>query len=198
MNTFTLHCPDSAPLLRGRVRMEVYEGDIRREPIPLWQHAHNAAVNLRWRLLRIPASRYYRGRILNKLVHVQEKDNLVLTLGKQIMLDRLYGLGGVGALTHMGVGTDSTAASVGQNKLNPTVAGSVDFNAFDATPIRTSLTVASIATWGTGDGNFTWNEMGLAKSATNDGTNLFARTVIGPFTKSTAVSIVLTHSLTQA
>lgn len=134
----------------------------------------------------------------DKLKEVIEGDNLVVTLGKQILLDRLFGLSAVAALTHMGVGTDSTAAAVGQNKLNPTVAGSVDFNAFDSTPTRSSQTVTAIATWGTSDGNFSWNELGLANSATNDGTHLFNRIVIGPFSKTSAVSIVVTVTISQS
>ena len=132
------------------------------------------------------------------LEQIIEGDNLVVTLGKQILLDRLFGLGGVAALTHMGVGTDSTAAAVEQTKLNPTVAGSVDFNAFDSTPTRSSQTVTCVATGGTADGNFSWNELGLANSATNDGTHLFNRIVIGPFSKTSAVSIVVTVTITQS
>ena len=132
------------------------------------------------------------------LVETIEGSNLVVTLGKQILMDRLFGLSGVAALSHMGVGTDSTAAAVGQNKLNPSVAGSVDFNAFDSTPTRSSETVTCIATWATGDANFSWNELGLANSATNDGTHLFNRIVIGPFTKTSAVSIIVTVTVAQS
>lgn len=134
----------------------------------------------------------------NTLKEVIEGSNLVVTLGKQIILDRLFGLSSIAALSHMGVGTDSTAAAVGQTKLNPTVSGSTDFNAFDSTATRSSQTVTCIATWATGDGNFSWNELGLANSATNDGTHLLNRIVIGPFTKTSAVSIVVTCTITQS
>ena len=143
----------------------------------------------------------YRGddRCPDNLLETLEFENLITTLGKQIMLDRLFGIGGPpAALSHMGVGTDSTAAAVGQNKLNPTVAGSVDFNAFDGTPTRSGEVVTSITTWATGDGNFQWNEFGFANSATNDGTHLFSRAIFGPFTKTAAVSIILTVTVTQA
>jgi hypothetical protein len=142
----------------------------------------------------------YRGdlRGAEHLLETIEGDNLIVTLGKQILLDRLFAIGGPpGQLTHMGVGTDSTAAAVGQNKLNPSVAGTVSLLAFDSTPTRASQTVTCIRTWDTATGNFSWNELGLANSATNDGTHLFNRIVIGPFAKTSAVSIVVTVTITQ-
>lgn len=179
-------------------KLDVYEGDIKCIPLSLRQQLHNILANLQYKLLGKLPEIYHRPKILNKQVDCLEGDNLVVTLGKEILLDRLFGLGGIAALTHMGVGTDSTAAAVGQNKLNPSVAGSVDFNAFDATPTRAALVVTCIATWATGDGNFAWNELGLANSATNDGTHLFSRLIIGPFTKTSAVSIIVTVTVTQA
>jgi hypothetical protein len=140
----------------------------------------------------------YEGDSRDKLLQTLEGDNLVVTLGKDILLDRLFALSGTGQLTHMGVGTDSTAAAVGQTKLNPSVAGSVSFLAFDSTPTRSAEVVTCIRTWDTATGNFSWNELGLANSATNDGTHLFNRIVIGPFNKTSAVSIVVTVTITQS
>lgn len=148
--------------LRGRYKAEVYEGDI-----ILDRH----------------------GRPINKKLDQFEKDNLVVTVGKQMILDRLYALSAVGAVTRMGVGTSNTAAAVG----NTSLTGGV-FKVFDATPIRTSLTVRSITTFGTGEANITWAEMGQ-----DNATTLLSRVApIGPFTKTTAVSIVLTYDLTQS
>lgn len=186
---------DKYGTLKGHVKMEMYEGDIRRERIPLRQRLWNAFANARWKLLHIPASHYYWGKVLNKKVGEWQGSNLIVTIGKQMALDRLFGLSSIAALSHMGVGTDSTAAAVGNTKLNPSVSGSVSFLAYDATPIRTSLTVAAIRTWDTATGNFSWNELGLANSATNDGTHLFNRIIVGPFAKSSAVSIIVTVSI---
>ena len=123
----------------------------------------------------------------------------ISTRGKQLALDRLFGLGSEGPLTYMGVGTDSTAYAVGQTQLNPSVSGSVFLKVYDATPIRTSLTVAAITTFATGEANFAWNEIGLFNGGTNGTDEMFDRIApIGPFTKTSAVSIVATVEITQA
>lgn len=148
--------------LRGRWRLDVYEGDIRRSP---------------------------GGVILNTHLEQLNYENLVVTVGKQMILDRLYGLSGVGAMTRTGVGTSPTAAAVGNTALTGAV-----FKAFDSTPTRTALTVTSITTFGTADANISWNELGL-----DNGTILLNRIApIGPFAKSTAVSIIATVAFSQS
>lgn len=145
--------------LRGRYKAEVYEGDIFR----------------------------YKGKIVNKKLDEFSKDNLVVTVGKQVMMDRLYGLSAVAAVSRMGVGTSNTAAAVG----NTTLTGGV-FKVFDATPTRSTLTVTSITTFSTSEANITWAEMGQ-----DNATTLLSRVApIGPFTKTSVVSIVLTYALT--
>lgn len=129
------------------------------------------------------------GNILNEHVDRLEGHNLITTVGKQMIMDRLFGLSGVGAMTRIGVGTSATAAAVG----NTSLTGGV-FKAFDSTPTRSSLTVTSVATFGTGDANISWNELGM-----DNGTTLLNRIApIGPFNKTSAVSIVVTVTVTQA
>lgn len=153
---------DAVPLFKGHYRADVYEGDIIRDR---------------------------KGRVINKHLDRFEGKNLVTTVGKGLIMDRLYGLSAVGAMTRLGVGTSNTAAAVG----NTTLTGGV-FVAFDSTPIRSSLTVTSQATFGTGTANITWAEMGSDNSTT-----LLSRIApIGPFTKTSAVSIIVIYALTQA
>lgn len=148
--------------LIGKYKAEVYEGEIIRDR---------------------------RGRIVNKLLEVFGGKNLVVTVGKGMILDRLYGLGAVGAMTRLGVGTSNTAAAV----TDTTLTGGV-FQVFDALPTRAALVVTSVTTFGTGTANITWAEMG-----SDNGTTLLSRIApIGPFTKTAAVSIALTYQLTQA
>lgn len=128
--------------------------------------------------------------VLNPLVEVIEGDNLITTSGKGMLLDRLYGLGAVGAMTQIGVGTSSTAAAVGDT----TLAGLV-LQAFDSTPTRAGLVVTSIATYGTGAGNISWNELGSFNASP---TMLNRIAPIGPFAKTAAVSIVVTLTVTQS
>lgn len=153
---------DSNSKLIGEYKAEIYDGDI-----ILDRH----------------------GKPINKKLDEFSGKNLITTVGKGVIMDRLYGLSGVGAMTRLGVGTSNTAAAVGDTALTGGV-----FVAFDATPIRSSLTVTSISTFGTGTANITWAEMG-----SDNGTTLLSRIApIGPFTKTSAVSIVLTYALTQA
>jgi hypothetical protein len=139
------------------------------------------------------------GRVLNEKVWEYQGKNLIVTNGKNLLLDRLFGLSGPPtAITSVGVGTDSTAAAVGQTQLNPSVAGSVLIQTADAGTARSAQTVTIQSTFGTGVANFSWNECGLFNGNTNGTSTMFNRIVIGPFTKSSAVSIVIQIQITQS
>lgn len=153
---------DELPEVTGHWLIEVYEGDIERDED---------------------------GQILNPLVDAHEGDNLVVTVGKQMILDRLFGLSAVGAMSRIGVGTSATAAAAGNTSLTSGV-----FVAYDATPTRSAEVVTCVATFGTGTANIVWAELGM-----DNGTTLLNRIApIGPFTKTSAVSIVVTVTLTQS
>lgn len=129
------------------------------------------------------------GNILNKQVDRLEGNNLIVTVGKQMIMDRLFGLSSVGAMSRIGVGTSNTAAAVG----NTALTGGV-FVAYDSTPTRSSLTVTCVATFGTATANIVWAELAM-----DNGTTMLNRIApIGPFTKTSAVSIVVTVTITQA
>jgi hypothetical protein len=139
------------------------------------------------------------GHILNELVYEQDPiQNLVVNTGKNLALDRLFGLSAAVALTSVGVGTDSTAAVVGQIQLNPTVAGSVLLQTADAGTARASQTVTIASTFGTGVANFSWNEGALFNGNTNGTSVMFNRIVFGPFNKTSAVAIVYQVQVTQS
>lgn len=123
----------------------------------------------------------------------------IVTNGKNLILDRLFGLGSAVAISSMGVGTDSTAFAVGQTQLNPSVAGSVYLQALDGGTARSSQTVTATCTFGTGVANFAWNEIALFNGTTNGTSVMLDRIApIGPFTKSSAVSIVAVVQITQS
>lgn len=139
------------------------------------------------------------GRVLNRVAwRSLPTANLIVTVGKDLMLDRLFGLASAVALTSVGVGTDSTAAAVGQIKLNPTVTGSVLLQTADGGTARAAEVVTITSTFGTGVANFSWNEWGLFNGNVNGTSVMFDRTVFGPFTKTSAVSIVLQATITQS
>lgn len=165
----TLKYKDQSLGLRGHVRLEAYLGDIERDAD---------------------------GNILNERAIVPEwgaptweGDNLIVTVGKQMIMDRLFGLSAVGAMTRIGVGTSNTAAAVGDTSLTGGV-----FVVYDSTPTRSSLTVTCVSTFGTGTANIVWAELGMDNSTT-----LLNRIApIGPFTKTSAVSIIVTVTITQS
>lgn len=161
MSEHTLRVDDSTDGLIGLWRLDVYEGDIIRD-----------------------AS----GNITNKHVETIEGENLIVTVGKEMIMDRLFGLGGVGAMSRIGVGTSGTAAAVGDTSLTGGV-----FKAYDSTPTRAGTVVTCVTTFGTGDANINWQELGM-----DNGTTLLNRIApIGPFNKTSAVSIVVTVTITQ-
>lgn len=125
---------------------------------------------------------------------------MIVTGGKNLILDRLFSLSGPpAAVVSMGVGTDTTAAAVGQTQLNPSVAGSVLLQTLDAGTARSGAVVTATATFATGSANFSWNEIGLFNGNTNGTSTMLNRIApIGPFNKTSAVSIVAVITITQS
>lgn len=179
---------DQMPSLRGHYDCKVYLGEIERAPLSKTEIEEN------WHEMWAAAAmdelprHLHQGEVINAQVDHFGGDNLIVTVGKALMMDRLYGLSGVGAMSRMGVGTSATAAAVGNTSLTGAV-----FKAFDLTPTRSSLTVTSQTTFGTGDANINWQELGQ-----DNGTTLLSRIApIGPFNKTSAVSIIVQYALTQ-
>jgi hypothetical protein len=182
--------------LKCHWNLDIYKGDIVKEQIPYietkklsFKEVMTALLKDKKISLESEITKYKDGKILNELQETIEGYNLITTVGKTMMLDRLFGLSAVGAMTRIGVGTSSTAAAVG----NTSLTGSF-FKAYDSTPTRASSVVTCVTTFGTGDGNLEWNELGM-----DNGTTLLNRIApIGPFNKTVAVSIVVTVTITQA
>lgn len=159
---------DEIVLAKGHWNFDVYEGDVVKDD---------------------------EGNILNKLVDHFEGDNLIVTTGKQLILDRVFGLSAAVALSAMGVGASATAAAVGDTQLltTPTLL------AFDSVPTRSGLVVTCVRTFATGEANINWQELGLFNGLVN-GTSVMLNRIapIGPFNKTSAVSIVVTVTITQS
>lgn len=134
----------------------------------------------------------------DNLLRTIEGENLVTTTGKGLLLDRLFGITAT-AITSMGVGNSATAAVVGDTQL----AGSAPvpfLQALDTVPpSRASLVVTCISTFSTANANQTWQELALFNGTVN-GTSVMLNRIapIGPFTKTSAVSIVCTCTIQQA
>lgn len=138
--------------------------------------------------------------VITRPLEVIEGENLVTTVGKGLLLDRLFNLGTPPTqVNSMGVGTVSTAAAVTDTQMNQGGGGSSALQAFDSTPSRAGLVVTSVCTYATGTANFAWAELGMFNGTVN-GTSLMLNRIapIGPFTKSASVSIAVTVTLTQS
>lgn len=131
------------------------------------------------------------GNILNRVIWQQTATNLIVTTGKQLMLDRLFGLSGAAALSGLAVGTSATAAAIGDTTIT-----SAAYKAFASTPTRSGLVVTAVTSYTTAEANINIQEAGLL---TASGGVLFNRLApIGPFNKTTAVALDVTVQITQS
>ena len=138
-----------------------------------------------------------KGKILNPIIFKSKPVfNMIVTSGKNLTLDRLFNLSGAVGITSVGVGDSSTAATLAQTGLIGTT--NVLLQTADAGTSRTNQVVTIQSTFGTGVANFTWNEAGLFNGNTNNTSVMFNRVIIGPFSKTTAVSIVYVTTITQS
>lgn len=131
------------------------------------------------------------------LTEVIEFDNLVTNVGGALALSLLIGGAGQAfnnANAYIGIGDSATAAAVGQTDLQAST--NKLRKAMDATFPSISGQVATFkSTFGTGDANYQWNEIGLFNASSSG--SMFSRQVISsPFTKTSALSVLVTYSLT--
>jgi len=180
---------------KGHWKCEVFDGDVERRPLTPEQLRENNV----WAKISGSPLPLHVGEIVSRSIDTFEGDNLVTTNGKGLLLDRLFALGSPpGALTAMGVGNSATAAVVGDTQL----AGATpapDLRLYDALPTRSGLVVTAIRTYATAEGNMNWQEIGLFNGVTNGTSILFNRIApIGPFNKTSAVSISATVTITQS
>ena len=118
---------------------------------------------------------------------VQETENLVVTAGKEWVAARMKDTSTV--MTHMGIGTSTTAAAAGQTAL----VAELDRNALTSTTVSTN-TVAYGCTWAAGDGTGAITEAGLFDAASTG--DMLARTVFSVVNKGASDSITITWTIT--
>lgn len=131
------------------------------------------------------------GRVTTPVLFQATRRNLITTVGKQLILDRIFGLSSVIAIAGTAVGTSNTAAAVGDTAIT----GSV-YKAFASTPVRSSLTVTALTSYTTGEANISIQEAGLLTAS--GGTLLNRVAPFLSFTKTSAVALDLTTTLTQS
>lgn len=131
------------------------------------------------------------GRCITPVLFTAVYENLITTVGKQAVLDRLFGLSSVVALAGTSVGTSATGAAVGDTAITGAV-----YKAFASTPTRSSLTVTALTSYLTSEANISIQEVGLLTASAG---TLFNR--VAPFlsfTKTSAVALDVTTTVTQS
>jgi hypothetical protein len=128
---------------------------------------------------------------------VVEGENLLLTVGATLVMDRLTGVTSTAldaTNCRIAVGDSTTPASAAQTDLQ--AATNKYRQVVDAAPSRSGATTQWVCTFGLAVANFAWNECGLANAAS--GANLVNRIVQNMGTKSSSQQLVLTISATLA
>lgn len=128
---------------------------------------------------------------------VIEGDNLLLTAGATLVLQRLAGITATAIDATNGrmcVGDSATAAAVGQTDLQ--AATNKVRQVFDAVPTVSAGQLQAVCTFAAGTATFTWNECGLANAAS--GATLVNRLVQSFGAKGAGVQWILTFTVTIA
>ena len=120
-------------------------------------------------------------------VVVQETNNLVVTVGKNWVADRMNDVNAV--MSHMALGTGTTAAAAGDT----TLVTELDRNGLTSTTVLNN-TIAYAATWAAGDGTGAITEAGIFDASSAG--DMLARTVFSVVNKGAADSITITWTIT--
>jgi hypothetical protein len=119
---------------------------------------------------------------------VQETKNLVVTAGKNFVASRMKDTTKA-AMTHMAVGTGTTAAAAG----NTTLVSETDRNALTSTTV-TNNAIAYVCTWAAGDATAALTEAGIFNASS--GGDMLCRTVFSVVNKGASDSMTITWTVT--
>lgn len=119
---------------------------------------------------------------------VQETKNLVVTAGKNFVASRMKDTSKA-AMTHMAVGTGTTAAAAA----NTTLVSETDRNALTSTTV-TNNEIAYVATWAAGDATAALTEAGIFNASS--GGDMLCRTVFSVVNKGASDSMTITWTVT--
>lgn len=121
---------------------------------------------------------------------VQQVENLVVTTGKGYVASRMKDASAT-AMSHMAIGTSSTAAAAGDTAL-----GSESARVALTSTTVSGADVVYVATFGAGVGTATLTEAAIL-NASSSGTML-CRTVYGTITKGASDSMTITWTVTAS
>lgn len=124
------------------------------------------------------------------LKHSEEISNLVVTAGKNHIADQLSSSPGQSAMSHMAIGTGSTAAAAGDTALGT----ETDRNALTSRTDATNV-VTYVGTWAAGDGtNSALREAGIFNAASSG--TMLARVVYSNIDKQAGDTLTITWTVT--
>lgn len=124
------------------------------------------------------------------LKEVRETSNLVVTAGKNHIADQLSAAPGQAAMSHMAIGTGSTAAAAGDTALGV----EIDRNALTSRTDATNV-VTYVGTWAAGDGtNAALREAGIFNAASSG--TMLARVVYANIDKQAGDTLTITWTVT--
>ena len=124
---------------------------------------------------------------LNETV-IHEVPNLVVTDGKEFVASRMKDTTKA-AMTHMAIGTGSTAAAAGDSALG----SEADRQSLTSTTVSGAV-VTYVATFGPGDGTGAITEAGLFNASSSG--DMLCRTVFAVVNKGASDSMTITWSVT--
>ena len=128
---------------------------------------------------------------------VQDTDNLVVTVGRQWVANRLKdavsGHTLKSQMTHMAVGTDGTTAAPGDTGLGSEISGGRNTLTTAGGTVSTN-TIQYVCTWAAGDGTGAIKEAGIFNASTSG--DMFARTDFPVVNKGADDSMTITWTVT--
>lgn len=126
-----------------------------------------------------------------ELIAAVERDNLVVTTGRNVIANRMRSSPTMAAMTHMAVGTDATAAAIGQTALIAEVAASR--TALDSTTV-TNNQIAYVCTFPAGVGTGNLREAGIFNASSSG--DMLARVTFSSLNKAAGDSVTITWTIT--
>lgn len=118
-----------------------------------------------------------------------ETDNLITTVGRNAIVERLDSSPGTGQPTHMAIGTGTNAAAAGDTALQT----ELDRNALTSNTSSANV-LTMVGDWAAGDGTGTITEAGVFNAAS--GPSLYSRAVFGAITKAAGDTLQITWTYT--
>jgi hypothetical protein len=131
----------------------------------------------------------------NGNVKLEESSNIVVNLGKQFIATRMIGTAQA-VMTHMGVGTGTTAAAAADSALVTEIGTRQTVTATSVTTTVTNDAVQYVATFGAGVATGALTEAGVFNASTAG--TMLCRTVYSVINKGANDSLTITWKITIA